>query len=126
MKPFSNPVVENDPLFDKPRLQPLVGKPIRESKIEDYLHRRVKALGGEHRRMTYTGRRGATDDLILLPDRHLVVECKRPGKKAEDHQAREHLRLKWAGFEVHTVSSFAEIDAILPPLKANHDRTYQP
>ena len=87
---------------------------MRESQIEDYLHRRVKALGGDYRRMQYLGRRGATDDLILLPGRHLVVECKRPGEKPEPHQAREHERLRWAAFEVHTVSTTDEIDKILP------------
>jgi tRNA U54 and U55 pseudouridine synthase Pus10 len=117
MKPFHG-LVPDDPLFEQPRLQKMLGKPVRESKIEDYLHKRVKALGGEHRRLIYAGRRGATDDLILLPGRHMVIECKRPGKPAEDHQSREHSRLVKAGFEVHVVSTFAEIDAILPlPLK---------
>ncbi len=88
---------------------------MRESAIEKYLHDRVRALGGEHRRMQYIGRRGATDDLILLPGRHLVVECKRPGEKPEPHQEREHVRLRWAAFEVHTVSTTQEIDLILPP-----------
>lgn len=115
MKPFDG-LVPDDPLFAAPRLQKLVGKPkkVRESKIEDYLHKRVKALGGQYRRFEYIGRRGATDDMILLPGRHLVVECKRPGEEPEPHQAREHAHLRWAGFEVHVVSTFAEIDAILP------------
>lgn len=91
---------------------------IRESQVEGYLHRRVKELGGSHRRLKWIGRRGANDDLILLPGRHLLVECKRPGKEPEAHQVREHERLRAAGFEVHTVSSYDEIDALLPPLKA--------
>lgn len=87
---------------------------MRESQIEAYLHRRVRALGGSHRRMQYQGRRSATDDLILLPGRHLLIECKRPGEKPEPHQAREHDRLRWAAFEVYTVSTTDEIDQILP------------
>lgn len=88
---------------------------MRESKVEKYLHDRVRDWKGEHRRLAYQGRRAATDDLILLPGRHMVVECKRPGEVPEDHQAREHDRLRAAGFEVHVVSTFEEVDAILPP-----------
>ena len=87
---------------------------MRESNVEDYLHTRVKMLKGKHRRLSYIGRRGATDDLVLLPGRHLVIECKRPGEVAEAHQKREHEILKWAGFEVHTVASFEDVDRILP------------
>lgn len=87
---------------------------MRESSVESYLHKRVKRLGGSHRRLKYQGRRGANDDLILLPGRHMLVECKRPGEDAEDYQSREHDRLRAAGFEVHVVSTFEEIDAILP------------
>ena len=90
---------------------------MRESNVEDYLHSRIKALGGSYRRLKWIGRRGANDDLILLPRerRHMLVECKRPGEEAESHQNREHIRLRAAGFEVYVVSTFEEIDAILPP-----------
>ena len=88
---------------------------MRESDIEKYLHNRARALGGDHRRVSWIGRNGASDDLILLPGRHLLVEAKRPGKTATPAQTREHDRLRAAGFEVHVVSTFAEIDAILPP-----------
>ena len=87
---------------------------MRESTIEKYLHDRVKDLGGDHRRVSWIGRNAATDDLILLPGRHLLVECKRPGKSATPAQAREHGRLRAAGFEVHVVSTTADIDFILP------------
>lgn len=87
---------------------------MRESTIENYLHTRVKALGGDYRRVSWIGRNGANDDLILLPGKHMLVEAKRPGKAATPAQAREHDRLRAAGFMVHVVSTFAEIDAILP------------
>jgi len=87
---------------------------MRESVIEQHLHDRVKELGGDYRRVSWIGRNAAADDLVLLPNRHLLVECKRPGKAATPAQAREHDRLRAAGFEVHVVSTFAEIDAILP------------
>jgi len=87
---------------------------LRESQIEDYLHARTKAVGGDYRRVSWIGRNGANDDLILLPGRHMLVECKKPGKVATPAQTREHDRLRAAGFTVHVVSTFAEIDAILP------------
>lgn len=87
---------------------------MRENQIEDYLHARAKALGGDYRRVSWIGRNGANDDLILLPGRHMLIEAKRPGKTATPAQAREHDRLRAAGFTVHVVSTFADIDAILP------------
>jgi hypothetical protein len=95
---------------------PKTGKNVmRENQIEKYLHTRVKELGGEYRRVSWIGRNGAADDLVLLPGRHLLIECKRPGKAATSGQAREHIRLRDAGFAMHVVSTTAEIDAIFPP-----------
>lgn len=88
---------------------------MRESQVESYLHARVKALGGEHRRVKWSGRNHAPDDLILLPGRHLFIECKRPGEEPRAGQVREAQRLRAAGFEVYAASTFQEIDAILPP-----------
>ena len=87
---------------------------VRESAIEKALHARIKALGGEHRRVVWQGRSHAPDDLVLLPGRHLLVECKRPGEVPRSGQIREHARLRAAGFEVHTISSIEQIESILP------------
>ncbi len=87
---------------------------MRESNVEEYLHQRAKDLGGDYRRVSWIGRNGANDDLILLPGRHIWIECKRPKKGATTAQAREHDRLRAAGCEVYVVSTKAEIDAILP------------
>ena len=40
---------------------------MRESVIEQYLVDRVKALGGEVRKVKWIGRRGAPDRLVMLP-----------------------------------------------------------
>jgi hypothetical protein len=92
---------------------------MRESVIEQYLHDRVRALGGDYRRVSWIGRNGANDDLILLPGRHVLVECKKPGKSATSAQAREHDRLRAAGFEVHVVSTRPDIDALFPAPSTN-------
>lgn len=86
----------------------------RESIIEDYLHKRVKALGGEYRRLSWIGRNNANDDLVLLPGRHLLIECKKSKKTPTDAQLREHERLRDANFEVYWVNSTEQIDKILP------------
>lgn len=88
---------------------------MRERDIEKYLHDRVHALGGEYRRLAWIGRNHANDDLILLPGRHMLIEAKKPKEKPNGGQLREHERLRAAGFEVHVVSTFEQIDAILPP-----------
>lgn len=84
-----------------------------ERVIEYYLIKRVKALGGEIRKLKYIARRSATDRLVLLPGRHFFAELKRSKVKAEDHQSREHKKLEWAGCEVHLLDTFEKIDEVL-------------
>ena len=40
---------------------------MRESEIETYLVNRVKAMGGEVRKVKWIGRRGAPDRIVMLP-----------------------------------------------------------
>lgn len=87
----------------------------RERDIERYLHARIKALGGECRRMQWIGRGTAPDDFILLPGEHAVAELKRPGEAPTAAQAREHERLRAAGVTVHVFSTKAQIDDTYPP-----------
>lgn len=95
---------------------------MRESKIEDYLVERVKALGGEVRKVKWIGRRGAPDRLVMAPRRagSLVigydtvwVELKAPGEKARPHQVREHQRMRAMGQRVEVVDSFERVDEVL-------------
>lgn len=86
----------------------------RESEIHQALVQRIELLGGEVRRLSWLGRRGAPDVLITLPFYHALVEEKRPGEVPEDHQLREHTRLRNAGFVVLVISTFDEIDMHFP------------
>lgn len=96
---------------------------MRESHIEAYLVARVKELGGEVRKVAWTGRRGAPDRLVMLPlgqrsgawssCRTIWVELKATGKKAEDHQLREHVRMMKMGQLVLVIDSHDAIDALL-------------
>jgi hypothetical protein len=100
-------------------------KPIRERDVEAYLVKRVKALGGEVRKVKWIGRNGAPDRVVMLPaplndmglrsrpPRTLWIELKAPGKKPEPHQAREHERMRKMGQRVEVVDSFGRVDEVL-------------
>lgn len=100
---------------------------MRESVIEAYLVHRVKAVGGEVRKVQWIGRRGAPDRLVMLPpgalragaqdivalDCTIWVELKATGVRPEDYQLREHARMRKLGQRVEVVDSFARVDEIL-------------
>lgn len=101
-------------------------RPLRESDIEKYLVKRVKALGGMCNKLEWIGRAGAPDRVVMLPatfwpdtsdwkrrPQTIWVEVKAPGKVAEPHQAREHTRMRKLGQRVEVVDSFARVDEVL-------------
>jgi hypothetical protein len=96
----------------------------RERDIEKYLVQRVKAMGGEVRKVQWVGRRGAPDRLVMLPRAlhnefgmltscTVWVELKAPGKKAEPHQLREHKRMQNMGQRVVVIDSIEGVDGLL-------------
>ena len=86
-----------------------------ESKLEAYLVKRVKELGGETRKVKWIGRRGAPDRLAWIPGWlwPKLAELKSPGKPLEDHQKREHKRLKKMGVKCCKLDSVADVDRFL-------------
>ena len=96
---------------------------MKESAIENYLVERVKALGGEVRKVSWIGRKGAPDRLVMLPgcvrfggDDYrppIWIELKAPGEKAKPHQAREHERMRRMGQRVEVIDSFEGVDEAL-------------
>lgn len=102
---------------------------MRESDIENYLVERVKALGGEVRKVQWIGRRGAPDRLVMLPVRSggadlrkclerlregtTWVELKAPGVKPEGHQLREHVRMRAMGQRVVVIDSIEGVEELL-------------
>lgn len=83
-----------------------------ERVVELHLVKRVKALGGEIRKVQWIGRRGAPDRFVMLPApaAGAWVELKRPGGRAEAHQLREHERLRRYGQVVLVLDSVAAVD----------------
>ncbi len=73
-----------------------------ERDIEDGLKKLAARLGGEVRKVKWIGRRGAPDRLVLLPGCSVWVELKKPGEPLQDHQRREHERMRKAGLAVFT------------------------
>lgn len=118
-----------------PKLEPLRQprrrtSPHRESQIETRLVQRVKALGGEVRKVAWIGRKGAPDRLVMLPPFEwdgasregytIWVELKAPGGAAtfpknahERAQHREHERMRKMGQRVEVVDSYERIEEVL-------------
>lgn len=103
-----------------------------EKTVEKYLCDRVKATGGETRKLIFAGYRGAPDRLVGWPERagpwtsappythktyparNALVEMKKPkGPGAEDHQLREHKRLRAIGFDVRVIHTKEQVDAFI-------------
>lgn len=92
---------------------------MRESDIEKHLVRRVKDLGGECRKISWIGRRGAPDRLVMLPYEKVIfntaiwVELKAPGVKPEAYQLREHERMRKMGQRVVVIDSIEGVEELL-------------
>lgn len=100
-----------------------------EGRIEAYLKRRVKETGGEIRKLSWIGRRGAPDRMVwwnrvVWTSRQLLyatnfypifvfVEVKRPGEKPTAQQHREHERMRSAGFEVVVVDTEESVNVFV-------------
>jgi len=106
---------------------------MKESAVEAYLVERVKKLGGEVRKVSWQGRKGAPDRLVMLPamtdfnapvvyhyPRTIWVELKAEGLAAlfphtphERQQWREHERMRAMGQRVVVIDSYAGVDEVL-------------
>lgn len=104
---------------------------MRESTIEAYLVKRVKELGGEVRKVSWQGRKGAPDRFVMLPGQYVDgccevpplsvwVELKAEGLAAlfphtphERQQHREHERMRAMGQRVVVIDSIEAIEELL-------------
>ena len=100
---------------------------MRERDIEDYLVKRVKAMGGEVRKVQWIGRIGAPDRLVMLPPKFVRdagdvlvyeglsvwVELKAPGAKPRPSQLREHERMRAMGQRVEVIDSLEGVEELL-------------
>lgn len=87
---------------------------MRERDIERALVKRVKAKGGEIRKLMWIGRRAAPDRLVKMPGQQVVfVELKAPGGKLSKLQELEHRRLRAIGLRVEVVWKIEDIEGVL-------------
>jgi Holliday junction resolvase len=85
---------------------------MRERDVERELVKRVKAAGGEVRKLAWIGRRGAPDRLVMLPSKWMMVELKAPDGKLSKLQEIEHAKMKASGFSVLVVWKLEDIDEV--------------
>ena len=105
---------------------------MRESTIEQYLVDRIKALGGEVRKVQWVGRQKAPDRVVMLPDSKnepntyytrapVWVELKNPetikhfpSNAHERAQQREHWRMREMSQLVLVLGTKEQIDKEFP------------
>lgn len=86
---------------------------MRESTIENRLVQRVKALGGEVRKVKWIGRNSAPDRIVMLPENSFWAELKAPGEKPTKAQSREHERMRKMGQRIEIIDSLERIEELL-------------
>ncbi|MEX5367426.1 VRR-NUC domain-containing protein [Acinetobacter haemolyticus] len=86
---------------------------MRESKIEAYLVQRVKALGGEVRKVKWIGRNSAPDRIVMIPENTFWAELKATCEKPTAAQIREHKRMRNMGQRVEVIDSIERIEELL-------------
>lgn len=69
-----------------------------EGNLVAYLCKRAKAEGFRVRKLSYEGRHGAPDRLILAPGAAVFVEVKAPGQRPRPEQTRELAIFNDSGF----------------------------
>lgn len=85
-----------------------------EGKIQAYLRKRITDAGGHHRKLEWTGRRGAPDLFVWWDGPHVwFVEVKSAVGRLNPLQVVEIARLRASGFRVRVVSSVEEADAFV-------------
>ena len=86
---------------------------LKERDIEKYLIKQVKELGGEIRKVSWQGRRGAPDRLVMMHGWSAFVELKAPDKKPTAQQYRELDRMRQAGLDALWINSIGGVDRLL-------------
>lgn len=87
-----------------------------EGRVKQHLRRRIHALGGKVRFLKYIGRSNCPDALVLLPNRHPMVETKadEADGRLSSGQEREIALLRSYGMEVLVLTTTQAIDDAFP------------
>ncbi len=104
-----------------------------EGLVQKYCMEQLKKHGCLVRKISYEGRRGCPDLLVLVPGRLayttsgyrclevrtdvLFLEIKKDEQtKPDPHQQREHERMRAVGADVRTIGSKAQVDELVKEL----------
>lgn len=93
-----------------------------EGKIQKYAKERFEAIGGLVRKLSYEGRSGAPDLLVILPGGIIwFVEVKKDeNTKPDPHQLREHERMCKRGANVFVVGTKEDVDTLIANYYSKH------
>lgn len=84
-----------------------------ESRVENYLKKKVEKLGGKAFKWAPVGVTGVPDRMVLLPGGKIIfVELKAPGKKARKLQEYRAKQLRELGFQVECLDTIERIDRL--------------
>ena len=90
--------------------------------IETYLINRVKAYGGITRKVSWIGRAGTPDRLVMLHGRHCFVELKCATGRLSAAQKREHELMKEKGnIVVEVVWSKEDVEDLIDRMTQPHE-----
>lgn len=94
----------------------------KEGRVQKYAKERFEAIGGLVRKLSYEGRSGAPDLLVILPGGVIwFVEVKKDeNTKPDPHQLREHERIRKRGANVFVVGSIKQIDTLIADYYSKH------
>ncbi len=94
---------------------------VRENKVERYLDKQVKLLGGDTRKWVSPGRDGVPDRIAFVDGRVIFVEVKTDDGVLSTPQMREHERLWKLGARVTTVFGNSGVDSLIKDLSDDKD-----
>lgn len=103
----------------------------KEGEVQAYAQEQLKKRGCLVRKISYEGRRGCPDLLVLVPERPTIwgkmadnylpcvvfLEIKKDEQtKPDPHQQREHERMRAVGADVRTIGSKEQVEALIKEL----------
>lgn len=103
-----------------------------EGRVQAYGMAELKKRGCLVRKIGYEGRRGCPDHLVLVPERDWVrwyaepqvifIEYKATeDTRPEEHQLREHARMRAVGADVRVIGSRRQVDELVKELFPNEN-----
>ena len=87
---------------------------MRESVVENYLVKRMKAIGGKALKVNSLSMNGLPDRLCIFPDGQAIwIELKAPGKKPTKLQQKAIKWLRSMGQRAYVIDSRPRVDAMI-------------